>query len=359
MRGQLLSDRLDYMTIKVFDFFSGCGGTSRGFEQAGMESVFALDFDHDAARTFRTNFSNTHVVRKDIRKLQTKSIMELVKTHEGSPILFCGCAPCQPFTKQNTTRLEKDKRAPLLNSFSRFVKQYKPHYVFIENVPGMQKVKHGGPFDKFCRMLEAMHYSIATKVVAAQDYGVPQRRRRLVLIASRVGEIELPASTHGPETGRDYSTVEEWIAHFPAINAGEEHSDIPNHRAAQLSPLNLERIRATPPGGDRSSWPEHLKLACHKGYDGHIDVYGRMRWNVPATGLTTRCISLSNGRFGHPEQHRAISVREAAALQTFPDDFVFVGSLNSQAKQVGNAVPTKLAEAFGRHILEHWETNNG
>jgi len=347
------------MVMKVFDFFSGCGGTSKGFVQAGLESVFALDFDRDAAASFQSNFSNTHVEHRDIRKLRTKSISTLIRAQNEAPILFCGCAPCQPFTKQNTTRVEKDERAPLLNSFARFVKVYRPHYVFIENVPGIQKVKTKGAFDKFCRDLKNMEYSIATNVVAAQDFGVPQKRRRLVLIASRVGDIDLPNPTHGPETKRGYSTVEDWIRHFPSIEAGEEHPDILNHRAAKLSPLNLERIKATPVGGSRADWPSYLELDCHKNYNGHVDVYGRMRWDAPATGLTTRCISLSNGRFGHPEQNRAISVREAAAIQTFPDDFVFTGSLNSQARQVGNAVPTKLAEAFGRHILEHWEAHNG
>ncbi len=347
------------MVMRVFDFFSGCGGTSNGFVQAGLKPVFALDFDRDAVETFQSNFRNTQVEHRDIRKLQTKSISTLIKDQKEAPILFCGCAPCQPFTKQNTTRIEKDERAPLLNSFARFVKGHQPHYVFIENVPGIQKIKAKGAFDKFCRNLKKMGYSIATNVVAAQDYGVPQKRRRLVLIASRVGDIDLPNPTHGPEANREYSTVEEWIRHLPEIEAGEEHPEIPNHRAARLSPLNLERIKATPVGGSRTDWPSYLELDCHKNYNGHVDVYGRMKWDTPATGLTTRCISLSNGRFGHPEQNRAISVREAAAIQTFPDEFVFTGSLHSQAKQVGNAVPAKLAETFGRHILEHWESHNG
>jgi len=346
------------MSIKVFDFFSGCGGTSRGFTQAGLEPVFALDFDSDAACTFKRNFPNTVVEKRDIRRLHTKSISDLIFAQNGSPILFCGCAPCQPFTKQNTEKAVKDDRVPLINSFARFVEHYRPEYVFIENVPGMQKVKAKSPFDAFCKRLTKLGYSIATGIVAAQDYGVPQRRRRLVLLASRVGDVDIPSPTHGPEAGRDYSTVREWISHFPPIQAGEEHPEIFNHRAARLAPVNLERIQATPPEGDRSSWPKRLKLDCHKKYNGHVDVYGRMKWDAPATGLTTRCISLSNGRFGHPEQHRAISVREAAALQTFPDDFIFHGSLNSQAKQVGNAVPTKLAEVFGQYISDHWGQNH-
>jgi len=345
------------MPIKVFDFFSGCGGTSRGFTQAGLESVFALDFDKDAAETFKVNFPETVVEQRDIRKLQIKSISGLIDAQKGNPILFCGCAPCQPFTKQNTSRTDKDDRISLLNSFGQFVEHYRPEYVFIENVPGMQKVNADSPFDAFYKKLKDMGYSIATDIIAAQDYGIPQRRRRLVLLASRVGEIELPKPTHGPAAGREYSTVREWISHFPQIEASQQHPDVLNHRAARLAPINLERIQSTPPEGDRSSWPERLKLNCHKNYSGHVDVYGRMKWDAPATGLTTRCISLSNGRFGHPEQNRAISVREAAALQTFPDDFIFTGSLNSQAKQVGNAVPTKLAEVFGTYMLGHWKRN--
>lgn len=343
------------MPIKVFDFFSGCGGTSRGFTQAGLESVFALDFDKDAAETFKTNFPDTIVEQRDIREVETKLISDLIESHRGTPILFCGCAPCQPFTKQNTSRAEDDARIPLLSSFGQFVEHYQPEYVFIENVPGMQKVKAKSPFDAFCRKLNRLEYSIATGVVAAQDYGVPQRRRRLVLLASRIGEVELPKPTHGPAAGKGYSTVREWIGHFPPLNAGEQHPDDFNHRAAKLAPINMDRIQATPFEGDRSAWPEHLKLDCHKNYNGHVDVYGRMKWDAPATGLTTRCISLSNGRFGHPEQNRAISVREAAAIQTFPDNFVFKGSLNSQARQIGNAVPAKLAEVFGMHMLEHWD----
>jgi DNA (cytosine-5)-methyltransferase 1 len=150
--------------------------------------------------------------------------------------------------------------------------------------------------------------------------------------------------------------VREWISGFPPIAAGETYAEIPNHRAARLSELNLERIRATPPGGGRFDWPEELMLTCHLGeYNGHTDVYGRMHWDRPASGLTTRCISLSNGRFGHPEQDRAISVREAASIQTFADDFVFFGSLNSMARQVGNAVPVLVAEVFGRYFLTHIE----
>jgi DNA (cytosine-5)-methyltransferase 1 len=196
---------------------------------------------------------------------------------------------------------------------------------------------------------------VRSGVVESRDYGVPQRRRRLVVMASRLGPLAFPRPTHGPNgASQSYSTVWQWIGALPPITAGETHADLPNHRASALSRLNLERIRATPEGGSRSAWPDHLKLDCHmNGHKGHTDVYGRMRKHAPASGLTTRCISLSNGRFGHPVQDRAISVREAACIQTFPLDFEFRGSLNSMARQVGNAVPVLLAQRLGHRVLSH------
>lgn len=347
------------MPINVFDFFSGCGGTSRGFQDAGLIPVFALDFDKDATTTYAHNFSDAHVENRDITKFRTAALAPLIESTRDQPTLFCGCAPCQPFTRQNTTKPEKDRRVNLLNSFSRFVREYRPNYIFIENVPGFQKLKKNGPLNDFRSVLDDLGYFHKIKVVNAQDYGVPQMRRRLVLIASSVADVVFPTSTHGPKTDTPYSSVREWIADLPPLSAGEECSMMPNHRAARLSDLNLERIRAIPPEADRSCWPERLKLECHKNHKGHMDVYSRMKWDSPSSCLTTRCISLSNGRFGHPEQDRAISVREAACLQTFPREFEFFGSLNAQARQIGNAVPARLAEVFGRYFNEHWEQHQG
>lgn len=345
-------------TIKVFDFFSGCGGTSCGFKNAGMEIALALDIDPDAERTFKANFPGVPFMRKDIAKLKVRDIAEHTQRHEKCPMLFCGCAPCQPFTKQKTLKPseKKDRRRSLLYHFGKFVKHYRPEFVFVENVPGIQKItKTGSPIMRFASELERMGYKTAFTVVTSQDYGVPQRRRRLVLLASRMGEIGIPPASHG--VGRkQYTTVREWISDLPEIEAGEEHigEGVKNHRAANLSELNLRRIKATPHEEGRDKWPEELKLVCHSGeHKGHSDVYGRMRWDEPATGLTTRCISLSNGRFGHPEQNRAISIREAACLQTFPKEFEFFGSLNSMARQIGNAVPVQLARVFGDHFVQH------
>ena len=347
--------------VGVFDFFSGCGGSSKGFQNAGLEPLFALDRDTDAVYTFKTNFPRVRALHAKIESFDPACLDDLLSPTDLS--LFCGCAPCQPFTRQNTTRVDnkRDSRRSLLASFGEAVAAHEPDYVFVENVPGLQRVAGNSTLSRFRRRLESIGYNVCVGVLESQAYGVPQRRRRLVLLASKRSRIELPEPTHGPLGKTPFSTVRDWISHFPPIEAGEAHPAVPSHIAANLSPLNLRRIMATPAEGSRADWPEELRLACHTTgeYSGHSDVYGRMRWDAPATGLTTRCISLSNGRYGHPEQNRAISAREAAALQTFPDNFRFSGSLASQARQIGNAVPVLLAEVFGRHILRHAQVHAG
>jgi len=351
-------DRRAALPIHVYDFFCGCGGTSAGFRAAGLEIRLGIDFDPDAQRTFEANFPEAIFLRRNIFNLSVETISPYILRGPDIITLFSCCAPCQPFSRQNKNRENRKTEAGLLYEFAAFVDYYLPELIFLENVPGIQVVDNiGGPFGDFITFLTHLGYSLAHDIVESKDYGVPQQRRRLILVASRLGPISLPAATHGPGTPHpSYSTVRDWISKFPPIAAGETHAEISNHRAAQLSGRNLERVRATPPGGGRLNWPEELKLRCHLGeYNGHTDVYGRMHWNRPASGLTTRCISLSNGRFGHPEQDRAISVREAASIQTFADDFVFFGSLNSMARQVGNAVPVLVAEVFGRYFLTHIE----
>ena len=212
-----------------------------------------------------------------------------------------------------------------------------------------------GVFGKLLATLERTGYESKYEVIKSQDYGVPQNRRRLILIASRQGCVQIPAKTHGLGTPNPtYSTVGEWIGDLPAIEAGSSHPHVPNHTAAALSPLNYEWITNTPVNGGRKDWPARLVLKCHSnGYGGHTDVYGRMRSDELASCLTTRCTGLSNGRFGHPSQNRAISAREAASLQTFPRDFLFSGSMKSVSRQIGNAVPPLLARRFGEYLVEH------
>jgi DNA (cytosine-5)-methyltransferase 1 len=342
--------------IQVYDFFCGCGGTSAGLRAAGLEIRLGIDIDADAKKTFETNFPGATFLKRNITRLPVDVISPYINHNSEDPILFSCCAPCQPFSQQNKQRTSKGEQALLLYEFARFVEYYLPEFIFLENVPGLQNVEDGaGPFPDFVFFLEGLGYNVDHGVIDSQDYGVPQRRRRLILIASLVGQIKLPQKTHGPGTINPlFSSVWDWISDFPPIAAGESHPYVSNHRAAKLSEKNLTRIRATPVGGGRLDWPKELVLECHSGeYTGHTDVYGRMRKDRPASGLTTRCISLSNGRFGHPEQDRAISLREAACLQTFSRDFVFLGSLNSMARQVGNAVPVVLAKIIGEHFKTH------
>ncbi|MGS0741694.1 DNA cytosine methyltransferase [Glaciimonas sp. GG7] len=339
--------------IKVFDFFSGCGGTSCGFQQAGLDIILGLDADHDAAQTYRNNFPSAAFIEDDIRMLDT-SALDPWMANRNSPVLFCGCAPCQPFSKQNRQRAKIDPRKSLLSEFGRFVEHWLPEYVFIENVPGMQKLKgNKGPLPAFKSLLKKLGYKFDVRVLPALWFGVPQTRERLVLLACRGADISLPEPTHGPDKEEPYATVRDWIGGLAPLVAGQTDAKDPSHRAAALSKMNLARIASTPEGGGRESWPKDLLLDCHKNHVGHTDVYGRLAWNKQAAGLTTRCISYSNGRFGHPDQDRAISVREAACLQTFPKNFVFYGSLNSRAKQIGNAVPPLMAQSVGQAIWNH------
>lgn len=340
--------------VVLADFFSGCGGTSLGFSRAGIEPVVAVDSDADAAATYRRNFPQAAVLERDIRELHPSEVREALEPCGEALWLFAGCAPCQPFARHQKNQTDEDDRVPLLLEFLRFVRELQPELIFVENVPGLQKLRASdGPFKEFVEEVSATH-SVVHETISSADYGVPQTRRRLVFLASRLGPIELPAPTHGPNAASPHATVRQWIESLPAIGAGEEHPAISGHRASKLSDLNLQRIRATPEGGNRLDWPKRLWPDCHRGdFDGHTDVYGRLRWDRPAPALTTRCISYSNGRFGHPEQDRALSAREAARLQTFPDSFELAGSLVSQARQIGNAVPVKLAERFGRHLIDH------
>lgn len=322
---------------------------------AGLNVRLGLDIDVDAAATFQANFPGAEFLCRDIRGLKTSDIEQQIVQFSG-PNVFGACAPCQPFSKQNRQKKGDDVRKTLLPEFHKFVEKFQPEYIFIENVPGMQSVgKVEGPFAEFIKLLTRLDYSYDYKIVMAYHYGVPQRRRRLVLVASLLGPIKIPAPTHGPGTTQpELPTVGEWVYGLPKLEAGQTDPVDAMHRAACLSELNLKRITNTPSGGGRESWPESLWLDCHKNYGGHTDVYGRMIWDRPASALTTRCISLSNGRFGHPDENRAISVREAACIQTFPRDFIFHGNLNSMARQVGNAVPVRMAEVFGMEFQRHY-----
>lgn len=315
-----------------------------------MNVLAGIDYDEVALRTYKHNFPDAKVLAKDISELSCKQLEDEVG-EISRPLLFAACAPCQPFSAQNRHKDSSDNRVVLLDEFHRFVRKFKPEFLVLENVPGMQKVQHG-PFFRFIELLKKLKYNFDYGVLDAMDYGVPQTRRRLVLVASKNSEISLPSRTHGKEDGLvDYVTVKQAIEQFPELEAGAADDSVPNHQTARISEINLLRLKHTPEGGDRRDWPKHLLLDCHKKKTGYTDTYGRLSWSEPAKTLTTKCISISNGRFAHPEQDRGLSVREAAALQSFPNDFEFVGTISQTARQVGNAVPVAFAECLGRQLL--------
>lgn len=316
-----------------------------------MEVVFGLDVDPYAARTFRRNFPAAQFLEVDIRKVDPTELARQIPGGPG-PLLVSACAPCQPYASHHHgTKAARDRS--LLLKILPLIEAAAADLVFLENVPGLDTKAPSGTFSRFRRALVRMGFWVAWGIVNCQDFGVPQRRRRLVLIASRLGPIDLPPKTHGPETARDWASVRNWIGDLPPVGAGQSHPDVANHTASALTELNLRRLRASKSGGSRFDWPPELILKCHENHRGHSDVYGRMSWDAPAPALTTKCTSLSNGRFGHPEQDRPITVREAACIQTFPRDFVIDGGIKQATRQVGNAVPVLLAEAIGRQIIAH------
>lgn len=336
--------------INVVDFFCGCGGTSAGLQKAGMHILAGIDFDKNAIATYAKNFPAAHVFNINIKELDTLSIETILTPYKNEILVFAACAPCQPFSKQNRYKNSSDDRICLLDEFHRFVKVFQPDYILLENVPGMQKISEG-PFTRFIQVLDQNGYEYDSDVKNVMNYGIPQSRKRLVLIASKHGKIKLPEEKYG-DGKLPYNTIRKYIEKYPPLQAGEKDKSIPNHECAKLSPMLLKRIAVLKEGQDRRSWDDSLKLKCHKDHKGHTDVYGRLSWDKPSVTLTTKCISLSNGRFGHPEQNRALSVREAAAIQTFDDSFVFCGNLGSTAKQVGNAVPVDFAKFLGKQIVE-------
>lgn len=341
--------------MKAYDFFCGAGGLTRGLLDAGIEVIAGFDCDEHCRSTYEYNNPAVEFIKANIREIGAKNLKNLAARHDD--ILFAACAPCQPFSSQRKGKKQRQD-ATLLGEFGRLVEAKLPGYVLIENVAGIASVSGFSVFRRFLKMLEANSYGYVYDVLDAKHYGVPQNRRRLVLLATKKRLPSLPEPKYGKQL-RPFRTVRHAISHFPVIGAGESHPEVPNHVAAFITELNLERLRLTPhDGGDRRSWPEHLRLKCHIGnYKGHTDVYGRMRWDSPAPALTGRCHSISNGRYGHPDQDRAISLREAAALQSFSDRYVFFGSNKDVAMQIGNAVPVRFAERIGRHILQLQERN--
>ena len=344
------------------DFFCGGGGMTRGLLNAGVQVLCGIDLNPACRGTYEKN-NHVRYFETDILELTPEQLLsEYPQLKHADDLLLVGCTPCQPFSILRREEFDQSgnpiphKSVNLIVEFGRFVKALHPAHVLVENVPGLTR-KGKEVLDEFKAMLKEAGYKYDDRIIYAKDYGVPQNRRRYILIASRLFSPQIPAPTYGNKDGlMPYRTVRETISEYPHIGAGGEDKFIPNHKCANLKPILIERIMATPhDGGSRTDWPDRLILECHKNFSGHTDVYGRMKWDEPSPTLTVKCFSLSNGRFGHPEQDRAISLREAAALQTFADNYVFYGSMQEIGKQIGNAVPVLLAQVLASYILRNVE----
>jgi len=348
------------LTIKAVDFFCGAGGVTRGLLDAGIDVICGIDNDHSAKQVFeqnniRPNGKHLEFLEYDMNHLPFNKIALGLKAEKFDRLIFVGCAPCQQFTNINTTKDKSKDQKNYLLRFADFVKRFKPDYLFVENVPGITSSKYGGILGRFKERLQELGYRFADTNINAKKYGIPQNRNRRILIASKHGPISFPAPTHG--TGKlNYVTIHDVLTkhNLKQLAAGESDSRDPLHRAANLSPTNLWRIRHTPKdGGGRDRWMKEKPVECFERHkNSYIDVYNRMYWKRPAPTITTRFNSLSNGRFGHPEEDRAISLREGALFQTFPMSYNFYGSALTIARHIGNAVPVDLAKIFGMHFVK-------
>ena len=342
-------------TIVAIDLFCGAGGLTRGLLDAGIKVKKGYDIDSKLKKTYEKNNGIAKFYSKDISKVTGSELLEGIDK-KNNYFLLAGCAPCQPFSRINKKNFNTDGRKFLLMQFGRLIKETKPDYIFLENVPGLKTGKGKYIFEQFINILEKYNYNYNSKVLNVKNYGVPQSRSRLILLASRHNSVQIPEPTHGNKNSgkKPYITVKNIISKYPIIRAGTKHKQIPNHHTRNLMPINKKRMKCIQKdGGSRLNLPKELWLECHKKHNGHTDVYGRMRWNAVAPTLTCKCTSISNGRFGHPTQLRGISVREAAALQTFKDNYIFYGSLTETTKAVGNAVPVKFSKVFGNYFIEH------
>ena len=335
--------------MNAIDFFCGGGGTTKGLINAGINVLFGLDNNPACHRTYSIN-NRIPYVCQDIQTVSVERTIELFpQAADNDELLMVGCAPCQPFSSQRKSSAAHVAHN-LLDEFGRLVEGLLPAHIFVENVP-LIRSRGTDVLQRFLCLLDCLGYCYVYETVNAMNYGVPQSRKRFVLLASRLFTPEIPLPTHG-EGLKPFVTVRNTIAHYPPIAAGEQHQEIPNHVTSNISELNLLRLNATPhDGGDRRAWTNKLHLSCHADYNGHTDVYGRMFWDKASPTLTSKCYSISNGRFGHPTQDRAISLREAAALQSFPDDYIFYGAKKETGRQIGNAVPVLLAQTLGTYIL--------
>jgi DNA (cytosine-5)-methyltransferase 1 len=332
------------------DLFCGAGGLAYGLRKAGISIVAGIDLDPTSEFPFASN-NRAPFIRADVRDLRAKDLSRLYPS--GAIRLLAGCAPCRPFSPfRRGTDNSRDEEWGLLGEFSRLVAELKPELTTMENVPGLAS-KH--IFRKFVDQLLQLGYDVDARSVYCPRFGIPQHRRRLVLIASLIGPVKVPHGCLGPE---EYRTVRDAIGSLPRLAAGEVDPADRLHRARSVTETNLLRLRASRPGGTWEDWPRELRAKCHRRRTGstYRSVYARMTWDEPSPTITTQAYNFGTGRFGHPEQDRSITPREAAILQTFPRHFSFARPneklyMSRVGRLIGNAVPPRLAFFVGKEIM--------
>lgn len=348
------------MKVSVVDLFCGIGGLTKGLELAGLNVIAGVDIDESCQYAYETN-NKSKFIQGDINSLDPNSIEKLYP--DDSVRILVGCAPCQPFSKY-TQRYRKeghrDEKWKLLYAFSNIINKVNPVVISMENVPELAKEK---VFSDFLEFLKVKGYHCSWRIVYCPDYGVPQKRKRLVLLASLLGNIDLIDPLYKED---EYLTVRDAIGDLPVLNNGEQDKQDSIHCVTKLSDINLKRIRQSIPGGTWLDWEEELRLPCHTKQSGksYGAVYGRMIWDEPSPTITTQFYGYGNGRFGHPEQDRALSYREGAILQSFPRDYKFIDTNKGFNRKklgihIGNAVPVEVGRAIGVSIQKHLKERGG
>lgn len=341
------------MSVQIIDLFCGIGGLTRGLINSGLDVIAGFDIDSTCKYTYEHNNKVKYYIQ-NIRNLKGDVLNKLYSSDSFK--ILVGCAPCQPFSKMRFKFGKAnfhDEKYNLLLEYGRLILESHPVVIAMENVPQIQNTR---VFAKFLKILVSNGYKINYKVLYCPDYGIPQTRRRFVLVGSTLGTIDIIPPTHN----RASIHVRNFIYDLPHIKAGEINPADPLHCSARLSIKNLERIRHSIPGGTWRDWPEELRCKCHRKATGQTygSVYGRMTWSQIGPTITTQFYSYGTGRYGHPEQDRALSLREGALLQTFPADYDFIDpdrdfAFRDIARHIGNAVPVRLGEVIGASILAH------
>lgn len=338
----------------VVDLFCGAGGLTRGFLDEGFSVKAGFDIDPACQYPYKQN-NRVRFFRQDVTALKSEKVKRLLG--DSGYRVLAGCAPCQKFSTYTRGRegVESEKWG-LLSSFAKLVTAVKPDVVTMENVI---ELKRHPVFQDFLDSLADSEYRVTKYEVDCREHGVPQQRKRLVVFGSLHGDVNLAAPTHAVG---DFLTVKEAIGNVEPLAAGVTSKSDPIHRSSDLSKLNLKRIQASKPGGTWRDWNESLRAECHKKASGktYASVYGRMAWDAPSPTITTQAYGYGNGRFGHPEQDRGLSLREMALLQTFPENYQFVRPgdhvhMTTVGRLIGNAVPVALGQAIARSIRLHLE----